>query len=168
VFRHLSQFKREKNLMRFIVKSAALAAVAGLGLALAVPAIAQQSKPEDLLTLRQGLMQALKSQWVPIAAFAAGKADLPADAVVRAENVAAIAKLAPIGWAKGTESLPKAETKADAFGAKATKFHEDWKGFAAEADKLVIAAKAGPDALKTQAAATGKLCKACHEEFKEE
>lgn len=154
--------------MRFIVKPAALAAIAGLGLALAMPAVAQQLKPEEALTLRQGLMLALKTQWMPIGAFAAGKADAPADAVARAENVAAIAKLAPIGWAKGTENLPKAETKAEAFGAKAAAFHDDWKSFAAEADKLVVAAKAGPDALKTQAAATGKLCKGCHEEFKED
>ena len=154
--------------MRFIVKSVSLAVVAGLGLALAVPAVAQQMKPEEQLEMRQGLMLALKSQWMPIAAFAAGKADFPADAVAKAENVAAIAKLAPIGWAKGSEKLPKAETKAEAFGAKAAQFHEGWTSFAAEADKLVIAAKAGPDALKAQVPAVGKLCKGCHEEFKEE
>jgi len=154
--------------MRFSLKYMAVAAVAGAIVAASVPAVAQQSKPEDLLKLRQGLMQTLKAEWVPIAAFAAGKADLPADAAQRAENMAMVAKLAPIGWAKGTEALPNAETKPEAFGAKSAQFLDGWKALAAESTKLAAAAKAGPDALKAQAAATGKLCKGCHEEFKQD
>jgi len=154
--------------MRFILKYAAVAAVVGVAVAASLPAVAQQSKPEDLLKLRQGLMQTLKSQWVPIAGFAAGKADLPADAAQRAENMVMVAKLAPIGWAKGTEALPNSETKPEAFGSKSAQFLEGWKALAAESTKLAAAAKAGPDALKAQAAATGKVCKACHEEFKQD
>jgi cytochrome c556 len=149
-------------------KAAMAAFLVGGVLLSAVPAQAQQAKPEELLKMRQGLMQALKSQWVPIAAFAQGKADLPADAADKAANVAAIAKLAPIGWAKGTEALPNSDTKPDAFGAKSAQFMDGWKSLAAEAAKLADAAKAGPDALKAQAAATGKQCKACHEEFRKE
>lgn len=154
--------------MRLILKCAAVAAVVGVAVAASGSAVAQQAKPEDLLKLRLGLMQTLKSQWAPIAGFAAGKADLPADAAQRAENMAMVAKLAPIGWAKGTESLPNAETKAEAFGAKSAQFLDGWKALAAESTKLAAAAKAGPDALKAQAAATGKLCKGCHEEFKQD
>ncbi|SEH46229.1 cytochrome c [Magnetospirillum fulvum] len=154
--------------MRFILKYAAVAAIAGVAVAASLPAVAQQSKPEELLKLRQGLMQTLKSQWAPIAGFAAGKADLPADAAQRAENMVLVAKLAPIGWAKGTEALPNSETKPEAFGAKSAQFMEGWKALAAESTKLAAAAKAGPDALKAQAAATGKVCKACHEDFKQD
>ncbi|CCG41902.1 cytochrome c [Magnetospirillum molischianum] len=154
--------------MRFILKCAAVAAVAGVAAAASLPAVAQQSKPEDLLILRQGLMQTLKSQWAPIAGFAAGKGELPADAAQRAENMVMVAKLAPIGWVKGTENLPKGETKPEAFGAKSAEFLEGWKTMAAESTKLAAAAKVGPDALKAQAAVTGKVCKACHEEFKQD
>jgi len=154
--------------MRFILKYAAIAAVAGVAVAASVPAMAQQAKPEDLLILRQGLMQTLKSQFGPIAAFASGKGELPADAAQRAENMVLVAKLAPIGWAKGTENLPKAETKPEAFGSKSAEFMEGWKTLAAESTKLAAAAKTGPDALKAQVGATGKVCKACHEEFKQD
>ncbi len=132
------------------------------------PAVAQQAKPEDLLKLRQGLMQGLRSQWAPIAGFAAGKAELPADAAERAANLAMLAKLAPIGWGKGTEDLPEANTKPEAFGAKSAQFLESWKTLAAETAKLADAAKAGPDALKAQAGAVGKLCKGCHDEMRKE
>jgi cytochrome c556 len=138
---------------------------AGL-LAVAHPAAAQQAKPEDQLKLRQGMLQALKSQWLPVAMFAQGKTDLPADAAERAANFAALAKLMPIGWAKGTEALPKSDTKPEAFGAKAAVFQAKWTDFAAEAAKLAEAAKTGPDALKAQAGVVGKLCKGCHEDFK--
>jgi cytochrome c556 len=154
--------------MGLFIKTAAASVLAGAMLLASVPAGAQQAKPEELLKMRRGLMQALKMQWVPIGGFAQGKADLPADAAERAANVAAIAKLAPMAWAKGSEALPGAETKPEAFGAKSAQFMEGWKTLAAEAAKLADAAKAGPDALKTQAGATGKVCKACHDEFRKE
>jgi len=156
-------------LMKQFTRTALISAAVGVGVALAAgSASAQQLKPEDQLKVREGLMLALKTQFGPLGAYAAGKADLPADAVQKAENTHLIAKLAPIAWAKGTESLPGAETKPEAFGAKAAQFQDGWKAFAAEAAKLADAAKTGGDAFKTQIAATGKLCKACHEDFKKD
>ena len=155
--------------MRFVAKTIVTCIMAAGVFAAALPATAQQAtKPEDLLKLRQGLMQAMKSQWVPIAGFAAGKAPLPADAAERAANMVLVAKLAPIGWAKGTEALPESNTKPEAFGAKSAQFADGWKSLAAEAAKLADAANAGPDALKAQAANVGKLCKGCHEELKKD
>ncbi|MBC7953569.1 MAG: cytochrome c [Rhodospirillaceae bacterium] len=126
-----------------------------------------QMKPEDQLKMRQGLMQAVKHQAGPLLGFAQGKADLPADAAARAENLAALAKLAPLGWGKGTEALAGANTKPEAFTD--AKFMEGWKATAVEAAKLADIAKAGnPDAIKAQAGAVGKLCKGCHDDFKKE
>ena len=154
--------------MRLVAKSALLAAAVGVAVGVAGAAQAQQApKPEDLQKMRVGLMIALKTQFGPLGAFAAGKADLPADAALKAENVAAIAKLAPIAWVKGTESLPGSETKAEAFGAKSAQFNEGWKMFAAEATKLA-GLTPGTDAFKAQVGAAGKMCKACHEEFKKD
>lgn len=154
--------------MRFVARTIVTTIIAAGVFAAALPATAHDAKPEDLLKLRQGLMLTLKSQWAPIAGFAAGKAPLPADAAERAANMAMVAKLAPIGWAKGTEALPGAETKPEAFGAKAAQFADGWKSLAAESAKLAEAANAGPDALKAQAAKVGKLCKGCHEELKKD
>lgn len=126
-----------------------------------------QMKPEDQLKMRQGLMQAVKHQAGPLLGFAQGKAELPADAAARAENLAALAKIAPLAWGKGTESLAGANTKPDAFTEP--KFMEGWKAIAAEAAKLADLTKAGsPDAIKAQAGAVGKLCKGCHDDFRKE
>lgn len=138
-------------------------------LAFAGSAQAQQAKPEDLLKMRQGLMQAVKMQFGPVGAFAQGKGDLPADAAERAANLAMLARLSPMAWSKGTEALPDSATKAEAFGAKAAQFQDGWKAAAAEAAKLADIARAGsPDAIKAQAAAVGKTCKGCHDEFKKD
>jgi len=147
--------------MRFtkIVLAAAAMMVAGTAHA--------QMKPEEQLKMRLGLMQAVKHQAGPMLGFAQGKNDLPADAATRAENVAALAKMAPLAWGKGTESLEGAKTKPEAFAD--SKFQDGWKAFAAEAAKLADAAKGGnADAIKAQAGAVGKTCKGCHDDFKKD
>lgn len=148
-----------------LMNTALLAAVLGLSLT-AVPAVAQM-KPEDSLKMRQGLMQALKSQAGPILGFAQGKNDLPADAAVRAERAATIAGLAMIGWAKGSEGIEGAKTKDEAF--QGAKFADGWSATAKAANALAAAAKTGnADAIKAAGGELGKLCKACHEEFKKD
>lgn len=155
--------------MRFSIKTlfvAGVAAAAALGAASGAMA---QLKPEETLKMRQGLMQAVKLQAGPMLGFAQGKNDLPGDAAARAENLAMLAKLSPLGWGKGSEALDGSKTKAEAFGDKAALFQDGWKAFAAESAKLAEAAKAGnADAIKAQAGAVGKTCKSCHDEFKKD
>lgn len=146
------------------VMTAGIAACAVCGIALSAYA---QLKPEETLKVRQGLMMAVKQQGGPLLGFAQGKADLPADAAARAEALAALAKLAPIGWSKGGENIKDSETKAEAFTSP--KFQEGWTAFAAETAKLAEVAKAGDAAaIKAQAGAVGKTCKGCHEDFKKD
>jgi cytochrome c556 len=149
--------------------TAAVAAVLAAAVAgTAVAAEGQAPKPEDLLKLRQGLFQAIKTQFGPLGAFAQGKADLPADAGAKSANLAMLAKLGPIGFAKGTEALPGTNAKAEAF-TKPAAFAEDWTAFADASAKLADAAKGGnADAIKAAAGAVGKTCKGCHEEFKKD
>lgn len=151
--------------MRFATKllTAGLAAAAIFG----ATAAQAQMKPDEQLKMRQGLMQAVKHQAGPLLGFAQGKGELPADAAARAENLAALAKMAPLGWGKGTEALDGSKTKAEAFTD--AKFQDGWKATASEAAKLADAAKAGnADAIKAQAGAVGKLCKGCHDDFKKD
>lgn len=152
--------------MRFGSKTLAAGLAAAALIASASGAFAQQ-KPEETLKMRQGLMQAVKLQAGAILGFAAGKNDLPADAAARAENLTMLAKLAPMGWGKGSEALPDAKTKPEAFTD--SKFQDGWKTLAVEAAKLSDAAKTGnADAIKAQAGAVGKVCKGCHDDFKKD
>ena len=152
--------------MRFMTKAltAALFAVAVAGLAGQASA---QQKPEDALKMRQGLFEALKTNFGPFGAFAKGVAPLPADAVQRAENMAALAKILPMAFAKGTEKLPHSETKAEAFTSA-----DFMKGFGmlGEASaKLQAAAASGDEgAIKAAIGGVGKTCKGCHDNFRQE
>ncbi|MGE5548110.1 MAG: c-type cytochrome [Solirubrobacterales bacterium] len=151
--------------MRF-GKKTILGAAAAATLALTSAAMAQM-KPEETLKMRQGLMLAVKSQFVPLGAYAQGKADLPADAAKRAENLVALAKLAPSGWPKGSEGLKDSATKVEAFTSP--DFVKGWEIMGAAVAKLDAAAKTGNgDAIKVAAGEVGKTCKGCHDDFKKE
>ncbi|MBI5165164.1 MAG: cytochrome c [Magnetospirillum sp.] len=142
--------------------AAATVCVAAAGLA---GEAAAQLKPEEFLTLRQGLMQAVRLQAGPLLGFAQGKNELPADAALRAERLSSLAKLAPMGWMKGTEALKGSETKPAAFTA--AKFLPGFDALAVEANRLAEIAKSGDAAaIKAQAGVVGGLCKDCHKEFK--
>jgi|AGTN01.1.fsa_nt_gi Cytochrome C''. len=146
------------------VMAAGIAACAVCGVALSASA---QLKPEETLKVRQGLMMAVKQQAGPLLGYAQGRADLPADAATRAEDLAALAKLSPLGWTKGGENIKGSETRAEAFTSP--KFQEGWTAFATETAKLAEVAKAGDaGAIKAQAGAVGKTCKSCHDDFKKD
>lgn len=154
--------------MRFCSKTLAAGLAAAALIGSAADALAQQ-KPEETLKMRQGLMQAVKLQAGAMLGFAQGKNELPADAAARADNLVMLARLAPLGWGKGSEALPDAKTKPAAFGEQAAQFQDGWKAFAGEMAKLADATKGGnADAIKAQAGAVGKLCKGCHDEFKKD
>ena len=126
---------------------------------------AAEVKPEDQLKMRQGLMQAVKSQFGPLGAFAQDKGALPADAADRAVNLAALAKIVPSAWAKGTETLKDSKTKAEAFASP--KFLDGFKAFGSAADQLSAALRSGnADAVKAAATDILKVCKGCHDDFR--
>lgn len=152
--------------MRFISK-AAFAAVFAVALAgVAGQAVAQQ-KPDEALKMRQGLFQAVKMNFGPIGAFAQGKGALPADAAAKAENVAALARILPASFAKGTESLPGSNTKPEAFAS--ADFAKGFDALEAAATQLAAAAKSGDEgAIKAGVGAVGKTCKGCHDNFRKE
>lgn len=154
--------------MRFGFKTLAAGLAAAALIGSASDALAQQ-KPEEALKMRQGLMQAVKQQAGAMLGFAQGKNGMPADAAARADNLVLLARLAPLGWAKGSEALPDANTRPQAFGEKAAQFQDGWKVFAGETAKLAEATRGGnADAVKAQAGAVGKLCKGCHDDFKKD
>ncbi len=141
-----------------------MSVLAGL-LIVATVASAAEVKPEDQLKMRQGLMESVKYQFVPLAVFMQDKGPLPADAADRAANLVALAKIVPAAWGPGTEALKGSETKAAAFTSP--KFLDGFKAMGAAAEQLEIAAKSGdPAAIKTATGGVGKSCKACHDDFR--
>ena len=144
------------------VLTAGAFAVAAAGFA--AGALAQQ-KPEDTLKMRQGLMLAVKANFAPFGAFAAGKAPLPAEPEAKAENLAALARISPIAWAKGTENVPNSETKPAAFTS--ADFAKGWGALGEAAGALAVAARSGDaEAIKVATGGVGKTCKGCHDDFK--
>ncbi|MEW5727526.1 MAG: cytochrome c [Pseudomonadota bacterium] len=149
--------------MRFATKILAASAAA----VLAATAAQAQLKPEESLKMRQGLMQAVKFNFGPVGAFAQGKGDLPADAAARAENLSALARMAPAAWRKGTEGIEGNKTKDAAYGS--ADFAKGWEVMAAASDTLAAAAKGGDAAaIKAAAGEVGKTCKGCHDNFKQD
>lgn len=141
--------------------------IAGLLLtAVAAGAVhAAEGKPEDLLKARQGMLQAVKLQFLPLVAVAKGDAKLSDDTAERAANLAALAKVLPTTFAKGTENLPHSDAKAEAFTRP--EFGQGFQHLAEEAAKIEAAAKANDlDGVKAAVASTQKVCKSCHEVFK--
>ncbi|HSV28821.1 MAG TPA: cytochrome c [Candidatus Omnitrophota bacterium] len=146
--------------MRFGIQSILAAAVV---VGSASGALAQQ-KPEDTLKMRQGLFQAVKVQAGPVLGFAQGKNDMPADAAARGANVAALAKILPAAYGKGSENLPNSATKPEAFTSP--DFAKGLDAMGAAAAKLAAAQDA--DAVKAAAGELGKTCKGCHDNFKKD
>ncbi len=149
--------------MRLITLAAAIAAA----LAVATPALAADTaKPEEILKMRQGLFQAVKANFGPLVAIAKGEAQPGDKTVQQAENLAALARIVPMSFGPGSEALPNARTKPEAFTN--ADFAKGAQMFQAETAKLAEAAKAGGDAIKAQVGAVGKTCKTCHDTFRNE
>jgi cytochrome c556 len=144
----------------------ALAAVAGLMTAL--PAAAQFAKPEDAIKYRKAAFTVMGSHFGRIGAMVNGR--IPFDAKAAAEHAEVallVSKLPYTAFVEGTDkgdtkAKPEIWTEGDKFRAAASKMQE-------EVTKLNAAAKTGNlETIKAAFGATGKSCKACHDESRKE
>lgn len=136
--------------------------------ALALPSFAQFAKPDDAIKYRKSAMFLKQQNFARLAAMASGK--VPFDAKVAAESAAVAEFISKLPWAAfgpGTES--------GATGAKpeiwkeAAKFKELSDKLQIEMTKLAAAAKAGDfEGVKAGVSATGKVCKGCHDSYKQD
>ena len=146
-----------------------MALLAVLGVVASLPAAAQFQKPEDAIKYRQAAFTVMGNHMGRIGAMAAGKA--PFDAKVAADSAAIINTLAKLpfsafgeGTDKGMPQRAKPEVWKDA-----AKFKTAADTMVTEIGKLDAAAKSGNlDAIKAAMGATGKSCKACHDDFRAE
>ena len=128
-----------------------------------------QAKPETSIEYRQGVYKVIYWNFVPMAGMVKG--DAPYDKEAFAKRAAIVAQMAPLileGYGPGTDkgaktrAKPEIWTKMDDFKTKLAKMNE-------EATKLAAIAKTGTfDEIKKQFGATGKSCKACHDEYRTE
>lgn len=149
-----------KYLHAAIVAAAALASL---------PAAAQFQKPEDAIKYRQSALTVMGTHFGRIAAMAQGK--VPFDPKAAAENAAIVMTMSHLPWAgfgAGTDMGLPNRAKPDIWSQNA-KFKDLAQKMQAEVAKLDEAAKGGNlDAIKAAVGATGKACKACHDDFRAE
>jgi cytochrome c556 len=139
-------------------------ALAALCVLVALPSQAQFAKPEDAIKYRQNAMFVRGQHMARLGAMANGRVPYDAaTAVANAEIVAVVSKFVETGFAPGTEG---GKSKPEIWKEQA-KFKELNDQLMANADKLLVAAKAGNlDALKAAMGPVAETCKACHDAFR--
>jgi len=145
---------------------AALAAVASLGMGLALDATAQ-AKPEVLVKQRQAAMTLIGKYFGPLGGMAQGKVPFNGDVVQR--NAAYLEVLSKMPW-DGFHESTKGEKSAarPAVFEKASEFKEGSERMQSEISKLASVSKSGDEsAVKSQIGAVGKTCGGCHDNFRE-
>ncbi|MBI5718609.1 MAG: cytochrome c [Burkholderiales bacterium] len=144
-----------------------LAALSVTAAAVSLPAAAQFQKPEDAVKYRQSSMFVMGNHFGRIGAMVQGR--VPYDAAVAAANaevVSTMSRLPFAGFVEGTASTDKGKAKASIWTDRA-KFDAGAKKMQEEVAKLLAAAKTNNlDNLKAAFGETGKTCKGCHDDYR--
>jgi cytochrome c556 len=139
-------------------------------LATALPAAAQFQKPEDAIKYRHSAMTLQAAHFGRVAAMASGRA--PYDAQAAAENASIARTMSTIafaGFAPGSEKGAPTRAKPDIWTdtAEFKKYADQLQTAMAKLEE-VARAGGGADALKGPVGDVGKLCKGCHDDFRNE
>lgn len=143
---------------------------AGIAISLGAAAgiASAQVKPDVLVKQRQAAMSLIGKYWGPIAGMASGKVS-PYNADVVSRNATYLENLAQMPWDGFHESTKDEKTRAlPAVWSQKAKFDELAQRLQSETAKLGQIARAKDEAgVKVQYAAVGKVCGACHEDFRQ-
>ena len=140
-----------------------------LGFAVAVPAQAQFAKPEDAIRYRQSAYVLMGNHMGRINNEL--KADKPDVAAIQrsAAIVDFASQLPGEGYIPGSDKGGTPPTRAKPEVFTDPKVREVGKAMRAEVVKLVEVSKRGDvAAIRAQFAATGKSCKACHDDYRKD
>jgi cytochrome c556 len=149
------------------VKRTVVAAAAVIALGAIAGAAVAQVKPEVLVKQRQAGMTLISKYFGPLGGMAQGKVPFNAQVVQRnADYLAALSQMPWDGFHPSTAD-EKSRAKPELF-----KEMDKVKGlidrFEGEVKKLQSVAKSGDEAaIKSQIAAVGKSCGACHDPYRE-
>jgi cytochrome c556 len=144
-------------------------AVAALALVTALPASAQFQKPEDAVKYRQSALFVMGNHFGRIGAmvnnrvpFDAAQAQASADIAVMMSKLPYVAFVEGTDKVGNTRALPEVWSKRADFDAAAKKMQDEML-------KLQAATKTGNlDQIKAAFGETGKSCKACHDNYRNE
>ena len=149
------------------MKRTVVAAAAVIALGAVAGAAMAQVKPEVLVKQRQAGMTLISKYFGPLGGMAQGKVPFNAQLVQRnADYLAALSQMPWDGFDPSTADV-KSRAKPELY-----KEMDKVKGlierFQGEVKKLQTAAKSGDEAaIKSQIAAVGKACGACHDPYRE-
>jgi cytochrome c556 len=143
-----------------------MALVMGIGAAYTLPAYSQ-AKPDVLVKQRQSAMALQGKYFGPLAGMAQGK--VPYNQQVVARNAEYLQVLSKMPWDGFIESTKGEKTAAlPAIYSDQPKFKQLSERLEAETAKLAQVSKSGDEAsVKSQIGAVGKVCSACHDDFRE-
>ena len=127
-----------------------------------------QVKPEDAIEYRKSVFTVVKWDFGPMAAMVKGK--IPFDAMQFSAHANRVANMAPRaleGFIPGTDegdtrAKPEIWTDWDTFESRMQTFVDHSAKLAA------LAGEGDEAAIKKQFGETGKACKACHDDFRED
>ena len=143
---------------------------AGIAISLGAAAgiASAQVKPDVLVKQRQAAMSLIGKYWGPIAGMASGKVS-PYNADVVSRNATYLENLAQMPWDGFHESTKDEKSRAlPAVWSQKAKFDELAQRLQSETAKLGQIARAKDEAgVKQQYAAVGKVCGACHDDFRQ-
>jgi len=149
------------------VKRAVVAAAAVIALGAIAGAAVAQVKPEVLLKQRQAGMTLISKYFGPLGGMAQGKVPFNAQLVQRNANYLAVLTEMPWDGFDPSTANEKSRAKPELF-KEMDKVKELIDRFQGEVKKLQTAAKGGDEAaIKSQIAAVGKACGACHDRYRE-
>ena len=144
-----------------------IAALAATGALATAPSWAQDVKPERAIKYRQGIMQAQGWNMGPMAAMVKGERPYDKDEFLkRATYLDQLVQMPWEGYTPGSEQGAPTKAKPEIWKEPA-KFKQYGERLAAEASKLVVAARTGDmNLIKPAFAAVGKACNDCHDDFR--
>jgi cytochrome c556 len=143
-------------------------AVAALALATTLPASAQFQKPEDAIKYRQSAFTVMANHFGRIGAMVNNRAPFDAAAAQASADIALTMSRLP--YAAFIDGTDKGNTKAKAdVWSKRADFDAAAKKMQDEMLKLQAATKTGNlDQIRAAFGETGKSCKGCHDNFRNE
>ena len=148
-------------------RNAVVVAILGVAV-LGTSLMAHAAKPEDAIKYRRGVMAAQGWNMGIMGAMVKGERPYDkADFAQRAANVAALSKMAHEGFTVAGSETGETKAKADVFLDK-EKFKGGMDKLETETAKLAqVAASGDMGAIKPQFGEVGKVCKGCHDNFRE-
>jgi len=152
--------------MRRFVKKLTLAGMVAASLTAGV-ALADSS-PDAAIQYRKKVMDAIGANMGGVGAIAKGEVPFKAALATHLKGIALAASLAPAAFEQNTHGQGSEKTTAnEKVWADWAKFEGGLKKLEEEATRVAAVADSDPDAAIKEVGEVGKICKGCHDNFRD-